>query len=193
MFSHLNLFSVTMFSLAISVSSSYKPGKALPRTNVNHLSIIAPSNKHADCKIGYTTISTVILYSPSDYRLTWLIKILPIMWQICQNLPTKKIEVWLLFLNLPTCTQPSVMSLKPDLHGSGQTLYTDTTTTLHPTPIYLDKPNPTAANNLHSPKLQLPRHWPQNHNSNLYYNRLKPNNHTPSTAQPENRESREPL
>ena len=97
------------------------------------------------------------------------------------------------------------MSLKPDLHGSDQTLYTDTTTTLHPTPIYPDKPNPTAANNLHSPKLQLPRHpplnpsttypttWPQNHNSNLYYNRLKPNNHMPSTAQPENRESREPL
>ena len=82
-----------------------EPGKALPRTNVNHLLIIAPSNKHADCKIGYTTISTtlfaclswkvhrptaVILYSPSDYWLTWLIKILPIMWQICLNLPTKK-------------------------------------------------------------------------------------------------------
>ena len=81
-----------------------KPDKALPRTNVNHLLIIAPSNKHADCKIGYTTISTtlfaclswkvhrptaVILYSPTDYWLTWLIKILPIMWQICLNLPTK--------------------------------------------------------------------------------------------------------
>ena len=64
-----------------------KPDKALPRTNVNHLLIIAPSNKHADCKIGYTTISTtlfaclswkvhrptaVILYSPTDYWLTWL-------------------------------------------------------------------------------------------------------------------------
>ena len=83
-----------------------KPDKALPRTNVNHLLIIAPSNKHADCKIGYTTISTtlfaclswkvhrltaVILYSPTDYWLTWLIKILLIMWQICLNLPTKKI------------------------------------------------------------------------------------------------------
>ena len=89
-----------------------KPGKALPRTNVNHLSIIAPSNKHVDCKIGYTTISTMLfaclswkvhpptavtLYSPSDYWLTWLIKIPPIMWQICQNLLTKKVEVWLLF------------------------------------------------------------------------------------------------
>ena len=100
-----------------------KPGKALPRTN--HLSIIAPSNKHADCKIGYTTISTTMttlfaclswkvhpptavkLYSPSDYWLTWLIKILPIMWQICQNLPTQKIEIWLLFVNLPTCTHLS--------------------------------------------------------------------------------------
>ena len=82
-----------------------KPDKALPRTNVNHLLIIAPSNKHADCKIVYTTISTtlfaclswkvhrptaVILYSPTDYWLTWLIKILLIMWQICLNLPTKK-------------------------------------------------------------------------------------------------------
>ena len=37
-----------------------KPGKALPRTNVNHLLIIAPSNKHADCKIAYTTISTTL-------------------------------------------------------------------------------------------------------------------------------------
>ena len=39
-----------------------KPDKALPRTNVNHLLIIAPSNKHADCKIGYTitTISTTL-------------------------------------------------------------------------------------------------------------------------------------
>ena len=62
-------------------------------------------------------------------------------------------------------------------------------------------PNPTSANNLHSHKLQLPRHPPLNqstdmtaiHKSNIYHDRLKPNNHTPSTAQPEDRESREPL
>ena len=53
-------------------------------------------------------------------------------------------------------------NMLPDLHGSGQTLYTGTTTTIDPTPIHLDKPNPTSANNLHSPKLQLPRHPPPN-------------------------------
>ena len=60
-------------------------------------------------------------------------------------------------------------------------------------------PNPTSANNLHSHKLQLPRYPPLNestdmtaiHKCNIYHNRLKPNNHTPSTAQPEDRESRE--
>ena len=76
--------------------------------------------------------TAMILYSPSDYWLTWLIKILPIMWQICQNLPTKKKnEVWLLFVNLPTCTHLSVTSLKPDRHGSDQTLYHNLTSCTH--------------------------------------------------------------
>ena len=184
-----------------------KPGKALPRSNVNHLSIIAPSNKHVDCKIGYTTISTMLfaclswkvhpptavtLYSPSDYWLIWLIKMLPIMWQKL----TKKVEVWLLFVNLPTCTHPSVAQAGPSWFWSDPVhWYNNLKSYIHLLP------NPTSANNLHSHKLQLPRHPPLNqstdmtaiHKSNIYHNRLKPNNHTPSTAQPEDRESREPL
>ena len=174
---------------------------------MNHLSIIAPSNKHVDCKIGYTTISTtlfaclswkvhpptaVTLYSPSDYWLIWLIKILPIMWQKL----TKKVEVWLLFVNLPTCTHPSVAQAGPSWFWSDPVhWYNNLKSYIHLLP------NPTSANNLHGHKLQLPRHPPLNqstdmtaiHKSNIYHNRLKPNNHTPSTAQPEDRESREPL
>ena len=76
------------------------------------------------------------------------------MWQICQNLLlTKKVEVWLLFVNLPTCTHPSVA--KPDLHGSGS-FWSD------PVHWYNNNltsythllPNPTSANNLYSHKLQ---------------------------------------
>ena len=74
------------------------------------------------------------------------------MWQICQNL-LKSLTAFR--KSNKACTHPSVTSLKPDLHGSGETLYTDTTRTLHPTPIYPDKPNPTEANNLHSPNTSL--------------------------------------
>ena len=84
-----------------------KPGKALPRTNVNHLSIIAPGNKHVDCKIAYTTISTMLfaclswkvhpptdvtLYSPSNYWLTWLIKYYQLCDKFVKTYPPKKLK-----------------------------------------------------------------------------------------------------
>ena len=57
------------------------------------------------------------------------------MWQICQNLLTKKKLKSDCFLEI--CQHALIhQSPKPDLHGSGQTLYTDKTTTLHPTLIY---------------------------------------------------------
>ena len=137
--------------------------------------------------------TAVTLYSPSDYWLTWLIKILPFMWQKL----TKKVEVWLLFVNLPTCTHPSVAQAGPSWFWSDPVhWYNSLTSYTHLLP------NPTSANNLHSHKLQLPRHPPLNqsadmtaiHKSNICHNRLKPTTtrhqpRNPKTAKAENRSS----
>ena len=80
------------------------------------------------------------------------------MWQICQNLLTKKVEVWLLFGNLPTCTHPSVAQAGPSWFCSDPVHWYNNNLTSYTHLL----PNPTSANNLHSHKLQLPRHPPLN-------------------------------
>ena len=113
------------------------------------------------------------------------------------KLTHQKVEVWLLFVNLPTCTHPSVAQTGPSWFWSDPVHWYNNNHTSYTHLL----PNPTSANNLHSHKLQLPRHPPLNqstdmtaiHRSNINHNRLKPNNHTPSTAQPKDRESREPI
>ena len=141
--------------------------------------------------------TAVTLYSPSDYWLTWLTKILPIMWQICENLLTKKVEVWLLFVNLPTCAHPSVAQAGPSWFWSDPVHWYNNNLTSYTHLL----PNPTSANNLHSHKLQLPRHPPLNqstditaiHKSNITIalnpttTRHQPRN--PKTAKAENRSS----
>ena len=116
------------------------------------------------------------------------------MWQICKNLLTKKVEVWLLFVNLPTCTHPSVAQAGPSWFWSDPVHWYNNNLTSHTHLL----PNPTSANNLHSHKLQLPRHPPLNqstaiHKSNITIalnpttTRHQPRN--PKTAKAENRSS----
>ena len=74
------------------------------------------------------------------------------MWQICQNLLlTKKVEVWLLFVNLPTCTHPSVAQAGPSWFWSDPVHWSNNNNLTSYTHLL---PNPTSANNLHSHKLQ---------------------------------------
>ena len=118
------------------------------------------------------------------------------MWQICQNLLTKKVEVWLLFVNLPTCTHPSVAQAGPSWFWSDPVHWYNNHLT--PTPIYyqilLQPITYTVINYNYQESTTKPStDMTAIHKSNIYHNRLKPNNHTPSTVQPEDRESQEPL